>query len=99
MGPGLRARGVPAWFGLGQESGSEPNVSESLREVGQDPQRVLALAQSDEVARAGEAETAAARGLGIFGSPTFVVGGEVFWGDDRLEDAISWLEHGEVRRT
>jgi hypothetical protein len=27
---------------------------------------------------------------GVFGSPTFVVGRELFWGDDRLEDAISW---------
>jgi len=26
--------------------------------------------------------------LGIFGSPTFAVGPEIFWGDDRLEDAI-----------
>ena len=25
-----------------------------------------------------------------FGSPTFVTHGEVFWGDDRLEDAITW---------
>jgi 2-hydroxychromene-2-carboxylate isomerase len=22
--------------------------------------------------------------------PTFSVGGEIFWGDDRLEDAIQW---------
>ncbi|MDP1532812.1 MAG: 2-hydroxychromene-2-carboxylate isomerase, partial [Rubrivivax sp.] len=28
--------------------------------------------------------------LGVFGSPTFVVAGEIFWGDDRLEDAIRW---------
>jgi 2-hydroxychromene-2-carboxylate isomerase len=35
-------------------------------------------------------ETEAARRLGIFGSPTFVVGRELFWGDDRLEDAIAW---------
>ena len=30
------------WFQLGQETGSEPNVSESLRDIGQDPARVLA---------------------------------------------------------
>ena len=28
--------------------------------------------------------------LGIFGAPSFVVGGELFWGDDRLEDALAW---------
>jgi 2-hydroxychromene-2-carboxylate isomerase len=43
------------------------------------------------------AETAAARDLGVFGSPTFEVGRELFWGDDRLEDAISWHRHGRGR--
>lgn len=28
--------------------------------------------------------------LEIFGAPSFVTGGEVFWGDDRLEDALDW---------
>jgi 2-hydroxychromene-2-carboxylate isomerase len=27
---------------------------------------------------------------GIFGAPSFVVGGELFWGNDRLEDALAW---------
>src|SRR5439155_1240895 len=36
------------WFQLGQETGSEPNVSESLRDIGQDPARVLALANSED---------------------------------------------------
>jgi 2-hydroxychromene-2-carboxylate isomerase len=31
-----------------------------------------------------------ARELGIFGAPTFAVGQELFWGDDRLEDAINF---------
>jgi 2-hydroxychromene-2-carboxylate isomerase len=38
-------------------------------------------------------ETDLARDFGIFGSPTFVVGREIFWGDDRLEDAISWYRY------
>jgi len=78
------------WFGLGEESGSEPNVSASLREIGQDPARVLALAMSDKVGKAFDEATAQARALGIFGAPTFVTRGEVFWGDDRLEDAVRW---------
>ena len=40
------------------------------------------------------AETDTAMRLGIFGSPFFAVGEEVFWGDDRLEDAIAWATHG-----
>jgi 2-hydroxychromene-2-carboxylate isomerase len=85
------------WFQLGHETGSEPNVSNSLRAAGQDSARVLARAASEEVKEALAAETDRAKALGIFGSPTFVVGGkELFWGDDRLEDAISWAKTGRV---
>lgn len=86
------------WFYSGQETGSEPNVSESLHDIGQDAARVLTLANSDDTKTALAAETDAARELGIFGSPTFAVDRELFWGDDRLEDAISWRRYGCVRR-
>jgi 2-hydroxychromene-2-carboxylate isomerase len=85
------------WFQLGQETGSEPNLSDSLREIGQDPQRVLDQATSMETNRLLETETSTARELGIFGSPTFSVGRELFWGDDRLEDAISFVQYGHVK--
>jgi 2-hydroxychromene-2-carboxylate isomerase len=78
------------WIVGGQETGSEPNLSESLRDIGQDPDRVLKLAANDETKAMLSAETDAARALGIFGSPTFSVDREIFWGDDRLEDAIRW---------
>jgi 2-hydroxychromene-2-carboxylate isomerase len=32
--------------------------------------------------------------LGIFGAPDFVVGGELFWGNDRLEDVLAWASSG-----
>lgn len=86
------------WFQLGQETGSEPNVSQSLNDIGQDPPRVFALANSENVKGMLSAETDAARELGIFGSPTFSVGRELFWGDDRLEDAISWCRDGRVEQ-
>lgn len=79
------------WFEEGQPAGSEPNMTRSLEECGQDAGRVLALANSTFSHEALDAATNAARELGIFGSPTFVVGRELFWGDDRLEDAIAWL--------
>jgi 2-hydroxychromene-2-carboxylate isomerase len=44
------------------------------------------------------AETDVARELGIFSSPTFTVGRELFWGDDRLEDAIDWCRLGRIQR-
>ena len=83
------------WF----QRGERPERAEplaSLREVGQEPERVLKMAAGEEVSREYEKATEEARRLGIFGSPTFVVDGELFWGDDRLEDAVSWRLHGRV---
>jgi len=77
---------------LGEEAGSEPNLSASLTEIGQDPARVIPLAGSEAIERAYEAATEEARLLKIFGAPTFVTRGELFWGDDRLDDAIAWHE-------
>jgi len=35
-------------------------------------------------------QTERTRSLKLFGAPSFVVGSELFWGDDRLEEAIAW---------
>ena len=37
-----------------------------------------------------------ARHLGLFGAPTFLVDGEMFWGNDRLEDALEWTRRAPV---
>lgn len=84
------------WFQQGQEAGSEPNLSDSLRAAGQDPGDVLPRAQSDAAKAALARETATAQALGVFGSPSFVVGTEVFWGDDRLDDAAEWALRGKL---
>lgn len=84
------------WFVDGLPAGSDPNLSESLRRIGQDPVCVLDRAQSPEIVDGLAADTDLARDLGVFGSPTFVVEGEVFWGDDRLDDAVSWSRRGRV---
>lgn len=84
------------WFVDGLEAGGDPNLTESLQEIGQDPSRVVGLATSAEVGDAYDAATDQARKLNIFGSPTFVTRGEVFWGDDRLDDAIAWHRAGTL---
>lgn len=84
------------WFVEGQEAGSEPNLSDSLCEIGEDPRRILRLAETEATTRAYDASTDQARTLGIFGAPTFVTRGELFWGDDRLADAVTWHEHGTL---
>ena len=78
------------WFLELLEPGSEPNVSESLREIGQDSERILELAAGEETGEVYSCQTESAQSKGIFGSPSFIVDGELFWGDDRLEDAVSW---------
>ncbi|WP_162933318.1 2-hydroxychromene-2-carboxylate isomerase [Sulfitobacter mediterraneus] len=80
------------WFEGGQPAGQEPNISESLREIGCDPSEVLAAARSERIKDKLAQETEEAMKLGVFGSPTFAVGQEVFWGDDRLEDALLWAK-------
>ena len=49
----------------------------------------LEQANTPEIRQRFDDETEAARRLGIFGAPTFAVGEEIFWGDDRLEDALA----------
>jgi 2-hydroxychromene-2-carboxylate isomerase len=78
------------WFHDHQEPGAEPSLGETLLEIGQDPGRVRDRADAGDVRDAFRTATNEARELGIFGVPTFVVGGELFWGDDRLEDALRW---------
>ncbi|MGH2912612.1 MAG: DsbA family protein [Solirubrobacteraceae bacterium] len=36
--------------------------------------------------------TGAAHQLGVIGVPTIAVGEELFWGDDRLQDAAAQLD-------
>jgi len=84
------------WFVDGLEPGLEPNLSQSLAEIGQDATRCVARANDKDVGERYEAATAEAKSLGIFGSPTFVVGGELFWGDDRLDDALHWFRNARL---
>jgi 2-hydroxychromene-2-carboxylate isomerase len=65
-------------------------VAEVLDSLGL-PASVLLARGESELAKEGlRAQTEEAQRLGIFGAPSFVVAGELFWGDDRLEDALDW---------
>ncbi len=79
------------WFLEHLEPGSEPNLSSTLREIGLDPDKIINLAQANEIEQKYLKNTEMAKNKGIFGSPSFTVENEVFWGDDRCEDAIKWL--------
>ena len=96
--PGLTRAAYDAWF-VGKADPGNPDVLRTLlARLGQEPERCLARAGDADVRAAYDTRTAQARELGLFGSPSFVCGSEVFWGDDRLEDAIDWaLAHARSR--
>lgn len=65
-------------------------ISAILTERGQDAETVLARAAVPEVKTGLRAQTDLAPSHGIFGAPSFRVGDELFWGNDRLEAAMDW---------
>ena len=65
-------------------------IAEILDDLRLDARAVLERAQQDEIKQTLRELGEEAAALGIFGAPSFTVGGELFWGNDRLEDAIEW---------
>jgi 2-hydroxychromene-2-carboxylate isomerase len=80
-----------AEFGEGRNIEKSDVIGQILKSLGQDVNAVLEQAQSTEIKSQLREQTEEAQRLGIFGSPSFVtVGGELFWGNDRLETALDW---------
>lgn len=72
---------------------AEPHqVEQALTRADLDAASLLEAAESAEAAQAVAANTEAAIAARVFGSPTFLVGGERFWGQDRLEDLAARLQ-------
>ena len=59
-----------------------------LTQLGLPAADILEQAQSEPIKTLLRQQTDQARGKGIFGAPTFFVGTEMFWGNDRLDDAL-----------
>ncbi len=68
----------------GLEADEDAPVSTVARRIGVDPEEVLSGAESPEVKQDLKAATSEAVERGVFGAPAFFVGGEMFWGNDRL---------------
>jgi 2-hydroxychromene-2-carboxylate isomerase len=84
-----------AEFCEGRNIAEEAVLSAALKQAGADPGAAFPASRSEEVKGRLKAETEYAKSLGIFGAPTFVTGdGELFWGDDRLEEALDWATNG-----
>jgi 2-hydroxychromene-2-carboxylate isomerase len=79
-------------FGDDRDIGVVSVVRDLLRELGRDGDAVLALARDDAHRGTLRANTECAVERGIFGAPDCIVAGELFWGEETLEDAIAWAQ-------
>ncbi len=65
---------------------NDPAVAaETLRNAGFDAQALMALANEQSTKDALKAATQSAVERGVFGAPTFFVGDQMFWGQDRMD--------------
>jgi len=78
-------------FQHGADLSITAHVLDSARRVGLDRGDVVDAIESPQIKQSLRDATDAAFELGVFGVPTVAVDGELFWGDDRLEDAAAHL--------
>ena len=80
-----------AEFGEGMAIGDRAALGALLRDCGIDPAAGFERAESDANKARLKAECARAAEIGIIGAPSIVAhDGEVFWGNDRLEQGLDW---------
>ena len=83
-------------FAEGKDISADAVLSGALAQLGVDPVAALAAAQAPRNKDRLREQTDEAIARGIFGAPSFVVGDELFWGNDRLERALDWALRAEV---
>lgn len=71
-----------------EDINSPAHLSPILTELSLSAADILAEAQAEPTKMLLRKQTEQARARGIFGAPTFFVGTEMFWGNDRLDDAL-----------
>lgn len=79
-------------FAQDREVDDPATVAELLTRLMVAPAEWIALAQGDAAKAALRAQSEQAATRGIFGAPMFFVGEEMFWGNDRLEDALAFAQ-------
>ncbi|MCU1277685.1 MAG: oxidoreductase [bacterium] len=89
-GPAFARAVLRANFGEDRDVAAPAVLDELLGELKLDGAAVRAQSEAPEWRPRLRAQTEEAKRLGIFGAPTFLVGDEMFWGNDRLEQAVAW---------
>ena len=87
---------MQADFAQDREIAEPAVIEEILTRLNLPAAALLEQANSPENKQALRRQTEQAGELGLFGAPSFITpDGEVFWGNDRLEDALAWAKaHG-----
>lgn len=75
-------------------TGEPETLAMLIRECGLDAGAVLKLGADPKWTALREADTKAALDRGVFGAPTYVIGDDIFWGQDRLEFVQRRLARG-----
>jgi 2-hydroxychromene-2-carboxylate isomerase len=75
-------------FVLDQDINQADRLAPILTELGLSAGEILDQAQAEPTKKRLREQTVQARSRGVFGAPTFFVGTEMFWGNDRLDDAL-----------
>jgi 2-hydroxychromene-2-carboxylate isomerase len=76
-------------FQRGRDLSIPAHVLDAAEQAGLDRGQAEQAASDPQIKQALRDATDAAHELGVFGVPTLAVGEELFWGDDRLEDAAA----------
>ncbi|MFB0978458.1 MAG: 2-hydroxychromene-2-carboxylate isomerase [Myxococcota bacterium] len=84
-------------FADGQDIADPATLERILAALALHPEDLIARADSDENKRQLREQTERAAQLKIFGAPTFSIEEELFWGNDRLGDAVVWARSGGSR--
>lgn len=75
-----------------RDMSQKSEIARILRIANLDEEQIITQAESDEVEAIYQANTDDAVSKGVFGSPTYEAGGELFWGQDRIEDMNDAIE-------
>ena len=86
---------MKANFAEDREIGEAAVIAEIVTDLGL-PAAVMERANAPDNKLALRRQTERAAELGLFGAPSFRVGEELFWGNDRLEDALDWARRPGV---
>lgn len=82
-----------AQFAQGEDISDPMTIQAILDRLGHDAERLFSQAKSAGIKQRLFDNTAQAQAKGIFGAPSFITSdGELFWGDDRLEQALDWAQ-------